>query len=148
MATDHPAQPPAADTVTARQVQRMFPRWQIALEHSLGVYSATRRVGTAVRTIIAPSPGELVPKLTAAERGDPGMLTGDDHRLLIWLQAHWSGHYVISVTDGVWRAARVASPAIVLLADSARELRDLMRDDYAAMASERRQAQQDAGGSL
>jgi hypothetical protein len=77
------------------------------------------------------------------------MLTGDDHRSLIWLQTNWGGYYMISLADGVWRAVRISNPAVVLTADSARQLRDLLRDDHAEVASRQRHPRGPAeGGSL
>jgi hypothetical protein len=60
-----------AATITSKQIERLFPDWAIALEHSLGVWSATRRDGHSIRVIIARSPGELAVKLWAAERPAP-----------------------------------------------------------------------------
>jgi hypothetical protein len=60
-----------ATTITSGQVERLFPGWAIALEHSLGVWNATRRDGHSIRVIIARSPGELAVKLWAAERPAP-----------------------------------------------------------------------------
>jgi hypothetical protein len=71
------------------------------------------------------------------------MLT--DGQRLTSLRMHWGGYYVISLADGVWRAARVSNSAIVLTADSARELRDRMKDDYAGQAGTRQPGE---GGSL
>jgi hypothetical protein len=76
------------------------------------------------------------------------MLTGDDRESLVWLRTHWDGHYVIGLADGVWRAGRVSNPAVVLTADTARDLRDMLKDDYAGQVSQRPPGTHGEGGSL
>jgi hypothetical protein len=66
------------------------------------------------------------------------MLSKEDQTSLIWLQWHWDRHYVIRVMDGVWSAIPEGQTALVLMADSATELRDKMRDDWAERMSKRR----------
>ncbi len=47
------------------------------------------------------------------------------------LRLHWEEFYQLSVTDGVWLAVRLDDPAALLTAESAAELRELMREDFA-----------------
>jgi hypothetical protein len=76
------------------------------------------------------------------------VLSEADLQSLIWLRTHWDARYSIAVADGVWQASRVSNPTVVLTADSARELRDMLRDDHAEMISRRPPGTQCAGGSL
>jgi hypothetical protein len=55
-------------------LQRRFgERWQIELEHTLGVWSAVRKSadGRHIRVIIGPSAAELAGKLETAETVEP-----------------------------------------------------------------------------
>jgi hypothetical protein len=77
------------------------------------------------------------------------MLSEEDRQALIVLQWHWDGYYKIAVADGVWRAQRLDQPARFITADSARELRQMMKDDYAELVTARHQdARHAEGGSL
>ena len=60
------------------------------------------------------------------------MLSRDDQDDLAGLAWNWSGAYEFKVEDAVWVATSVADPATVLTADSAEELRRLVRADYFA----------------
>jgi len=66
------------------------------------------------------------------------MISKEDQTSLIWLQWHWDKHYVIKIIDGTWQAHPADRPLVVLAADSAMDLRDLMRDDYATNKAGRR----------
>jgi len=57
--------------------------------------------------------------LTAAEELD---LTG--------IRWHWESAYSVGLDDGVWTAIPHVDPSTVLTADSADELRSLVRADY------------------
>ena len=63
------------------------------------------------------------------------MLSQEDQTSLIWLQWHWEKHYVIRVMDGEWQAYAADAPLEVLSANSAMELRDRMKDDFAERAT-------------
>ena len=76
------------------------------------------------------------------------MMASPERESLVWLQTNWGDYYVIKFADGVWSADRVSNPAMILTADSARELRDKMRDDYAEQASQRHSRGPAEGGSL
>jgi hypothetical protein len=71
MNTDHSTIPPGPPiNISAHQLRRLFGDWEITLENSLGVWSATRRSadGRHIRVIVAPSTGELAVKLWAADK--------------------------------------------------------------------------------
>jgi hypothetical protein len=56
-------------------------------------------------------------------------VTSEDATALFHLQCLWHGAYAISLTDGIWAARRAGNPTRVLTADSAPELRWLLRAD-------------------
>jgi hypothetical protein len=58
-------------------------------------------------------------------------LSRSDASELADLKFHWDEAYTISWADGVYRAARMSQPSVVLTADSCIELRQQIRDDYA-----------------
>lgn len=60
------------------------------------------------------------------------MLSKEEQTDLLDLTWHWENAYSFQVTDGVWRAIPADDPACVLTADSAWELREKVRTDYAA----------------
>src|SRR5258707_10862221 len=60
------------------------------------------------------------------------MLSRDDEDDLAGLAWNWDGAYTFKLADGVWVATSVADPATVLTADSADELRLLVRTHYFA----------------
>ena len=72
----------------------------------------------------APRPGP------ALGRQGSLMLTPDEEADLRDLSWHWEGAYGFKVTDGVWSATPLANPSAVLTAESAHELRELVRRDY------------------
>jgi hypothetical protein len=47
------------------------------------------------------------------------------------LKFHWDEAYRIDWADGVYRAARIDQPSVVLTSESCDELRQQIRDDYA-----------------
>jgi hypothetical protein len=70
------------------------------------------------------------------------MLSEQDTQSLIWLQWHWDSHYGMQVRDGLWLARRLDHPPLTadghaefITADSAPELRDKVRDDFAEFAT-------------
>jgi hypothetical protein len=56
-------------------------------------------------------------------------VTSKDAAALLHLRCLWHGAYAISVTDGIWVARRRDNPTRVLTADTAPELRRLLRAD-------------------
>lgn len=58
------------------------------------------------------------------------MLTPDEEADLRDLSWHWDGAYAFRVTEGVWTATPLIDPSAVLTADSAYELREMVRRDY------------------
>ena len=60
------------------------------------------------------------------------MLTDVQQSDLFELASSWRGVYAFTVTDGVWIAIPAANRTCVLTADSATELQELVRRDYAA----------------
>ncbi len=69
------------------------------------------------------------------------MISREDMTSLIWLRMHWETYYQISLDDGLWRALPVGGSADALTAKSALQLRDAMKDDFAARAARERHAQ-------
>jgi hypothetical protein len=65
------------------------------------------------------------------------MLNPADEASLRDLTCHWEGAYTFAVMDDTWTAMPTDDPANVLMADSAFELRELVRRDYAARQSAR-----------
>jgi hypothetical protein len=57
-------------------------------------------------------------------------VTSEDATALFHLHCLRQGAYAISVTDGIWVARRRDNPTRVLTADTAPELRWLLRADY------------------
>jgi hypothetical protein len=58
------------------------------------------------------------------------VLSRDEELDLNGIRWHWDTAYAIGLDDGVWTATPVADPATVLTADTADELRALIRADY------------------
>jgi hypothetical protein len=58
------------------------------------------------------------------------MLTREERSDLLNLMFHWDTAYRFEVIGGVWRAIPADDPAGVLTADSACDLRELVRADY------------------
>ena len=63
------------------------------------------------------------------------MLNPADEASLRDLTCHWEGAYAFAVVDDTWTATPTDDPADVLMADSAFELRELVRRNYAARQS-------------
>ncbi len=59
------------------------------------------------------------------------MLSREDQDDLAGMTWHWGGAYQIALSEGTWRAIAHADPQAVLTGDSADELRDKIRSDYA-----------------
>ena len=59
------------------------------------------------------------------------MLTREEQSDLVNLAWNWDSAYRFEVIDGIWKATSVVDPPTVLTADSADELRQKVRDDYA-----------------
>lgn len=57
-------------------------------------------------------------------------MTADEEAALADLGYHWGSAYAIRVCDGIWTAHPYERPADVLTADSAGQLRILIRQDY------------------
>jgi hypothetical protein len=68
------------------------------------------------------------------------MLSKEEQSDLLDLTWHWEDAYEFQVVDGVWRAIPAGDPAGVLTADSAWELREHVRTDYAERQSSARDA--------
>jgi hypothetical protein len=74
-------------------------------------------------------PGEIDLQAAGLSRSDASELAD--------LRFHWDEAYTISWADGVYRAARMSQPSVVLTADTCHELRQQIRDDYATWQSSR-----------
>src|SRR5258708_27327396 len=59
------------------------------------------------------------------------MLSREDQDDLAGLEWNWENAYTFAVTDGIWTATAVDRPATMLTADTADDLRRLVRADYA-----------------
>ena len=57
-------------------------------------------------------------------------MTSEDATALFHLRCLWHGAYAISMTDGIWVARRRDNPTRILTADTAPELRWLLRADH------------------
>ena len=60
------------------------------------------------------------------------MLSKEDQSSLLDLAWHWESAYTFSVIDGVWQAVPAVEPCAVLTAETAEELREKVRQDYAS----------------
>jgi len=58
------------------------------------------------------------------------VLTLEEELDLTGIRWHWETAYSVGLDDGVWTAVPHVAPRTVLTADSADELRALIRDDY------------------
>jgi hypothetical protein len=58
------------------------------------------------------------------------VLTPEEELDLTGIRWHWETAYSVELDDGVWTAVPHVEPATVLTADSADELRALIRADY------------------
>jgi nitroimidazol reductase NimA-like FMN-containing flavoprotein (pyridoxamine 5'-phosphate oxidase superfamily) len=59
------------------------------------------------------------------------MLSKEDQSSLLNLTWHWDSAYAFSVVDGEWQAVPATEPSAVLTAETAEELREKVREDYA-----------------
>ncbi len=59
------------------------------------------------------------------------MLSRENQTSPIELSLHWEGAYSFKVTDGRWKAVPAEDPTTALTANSAWELGELVRADYA-----------------
>jgi hypothetical protein len=59
------------------------------------------------------------------------MLTREEQSDLIDLTWRWETAYTFAAVDGIWTATPAGNPAGVLSADSAAQLREKVRVDYA-----------------
>ena len=57
-------------------------------------------------------------------------MTSEDATALLHLRCLWDSAYAISLTDGIWVARRRNNPTRILTADTAPELRWVLRADY------------------
>jgi hypothetical protein len=60
------------------------------------------------------------------------MLNPADEAALRDLSRHWEDAYTFAVVDDTWTATPAANPADILTAESAWELHELVKADYAA----------------
>ena len=63
------------------------------------------------------------------------MLSNDEQANLLDLTWHWEGAYSFKVVDGVWQAIPAGDAVSVLTADSAWQLGEKVRADYAVRQS-------------
>ena len=70
------------------------------------------------------------------------MLSKEEQSDLLDLTWHWESAYEFRVVDGVWQATPAGDPVGMLTADSAWELREKVRADYAARQCAARKAQE------
>jgi hypothetical protein len=61
-----------------------------------------------------------------------GRVTSEEATTLWELRCRWGDAYRVTLADGVWAANRLANSTVVLTADTGEELRQAIRDDYAA----------------
>jgi hypothetical protein len=57
-------------------------------------------------------------------------VTSEDATALFYLRCLWDSVYAVSLSDGIWVARRRDNPTHVLTADTASELRWLLRADH------------------
>jgi nitroimidazol reductase NimA-like FMN-containing flavoprotein (pyridoxamine 5'-phosphate oxidase superfamily) len=60
------------------------------------------------------------------------MLSKEDQSSLLDLTWHWESAYTFSVVEGEWQAVPASEPSAVLTAETAEELREKVRQDYAS----------------
>ena len=58
------------------------------------------------------------------------MLTHEEQMDLCGLRWHWDTAYSIGLDDGIWTAVPHLDPAVLITADTADELRAMIRADY------------------
>jgi hypothetical protein len=78
----------------------------------------------------------LADEITSSRRGcarqEAAMLSPEEQADLLDLTWHWETAYSFKVVDGVWQAIPAGDTAGVLTAESACQLREKVRADYAA----------------
>jgi hypothetical protein len=60
------------------------------------------------------------------------MLSKEDQSSLLDLAWHWESAYTISVIERAWQAVSEVEPSAALTADTAEELRQIVRQDYSS----------------
>jgi nitroimidazol reductase NimA-like FMN-containing flavoprotein (pyridoxamine 5'-phosphate oxidase superfamily) len=60
------------------------------------------------------------------------MLSQEDQSSLLDLTWHWESAYTFAVVEGEWQAVPALEPSAVLTAETAEELREKVRQDYAS----------------
>jgi hypothetical protein len=66
------------------------------------------------------------------------MLSKEDQSSLLDMAWHWEAAYTFSVIEGVWQAVPAVEPSAALTADTAEELREKVRLDYASRQAKQR----------
>jgi hypothetical protein len=75
------------------------------------------------------------PHLAGRREQEVVVLSEQEQADLLDLTRRWEGAYSFKITDAVWQAIAAGDPAGVLTAESAWELREKVRADYAARKS-------------
>jgi len=65
------------------------------------------------------------------------MLDSDAQTTLTDLRWHWEDAYQIDCEDGMWLAVPLGDPLVTISRDSAAELREAIRQDYAERGGRR-----------
>jgi hypothetical protein len=65
------------------------------------------------------------------------MLDSDAQTALTDLRWHWEDAYRIDCVAGAWQAVPLSDPSVTISRDTAMELREALRHDYATRASQR-----------
>jgi len=65
------------------------------------------------------------------------MLDSDAQTMLNDLRWHWEDAYSIDCREGVWLAVSLSDPFVTISRDTAAELREALRQDYAERAGRR-----------
>jgi len=63
------------------------------------------------------------------------VLSREEELDLTGITWHWDSAYGVALTDGTWSAVPHTDPSTILTADSADELRSLIRADYTQRTS-------------
>jgi hypothetical protein len=82
--------------------------------------------------LVASRPATAANGLACIQRLRKGQLTSEDATALFQLRCRWQDIYTVALRDGTWSAWRLDNPASILTADTAPELRELLREDNAA----------------
>jgi hypothetical protein len=86
-------------------------------------------VPVALKGQLRDSQEQTVPARTGPERGR-AMLSKAERSDLLDMTWHWETAYRFEVTDGTWRPVPLTDPTGVLTADTASDLREMVRRDY------------------